>query len=488
MQINTSLNQLIEFALNTKLIEKDDYEYIANRLINYLKLSSFTKEITANNNFNSIINSIVDYAIDENLIEDNAYSIDCFIAEIMDIFLPRPSEITRRFNRLKSIDSREATKYFYDLANNSYYIRHQEIAKNIKQIYSCEYGDIDITINLSKPEKDAKMIALQAKASSEYPKCPICKENSGFNGGGNLAKNNHRYISLSLDKEKWNLQYSPYVYYNEHCILFKDEHEPMKISPQTFQRLINFVNQFPHYFIGSNADLPIVGGSILGHDHYQGGCYEFAMNKAETLYTIKHPEYDLVEVNILKWPMSVIKLVSSDASQILASSEYYLNKWKQQNEIEFNIHAYTGDISHNTITPILRKVDDNYEMYIVLRNNRANEEYPDGIFHAHKKYHHIKKENIGLIEVMGLAVLPGRLKYELELCEKALLTKNIPDEINHHKEWLIEIQDKYLINTENVKTILQDELGKGFVNVLECCAVYPLNNEGLLAFTNFLEK
>jgi UDPglucose--hexose-1-phosphate uridylyltransferase len=412
----------------------------------------------------------------------------------MGCLMPRPSEVVSKFSELYLEDKKKATDYYYSLSRNSNYIRTDRVKKDLKWKTSTEYGEIDITINLSKPEKDPKAIAAAKDLpSSSYPKCLLCKENEGYAGRINHpARQNHRVIPITLNNEKWFFQYSPYVYYNEHCIIFKGEHEPMKISKETFVRLLDFTERFPHYFIGSNADLPIVGGSILSHDHFQGGNYEFAMANARVEKEFRVDKFKDVKVGRIKWPMSVIRLEGDNKKSVMEAAYYIHTKWRDYSDETVGILAYTDGIPHNTVTPIARMRLGKFQLDLVLRNNRTTEEYPHGIFHPHKELHHIKKENIGLIEVMGLAVLPARLKTELKDLEYYLVNKdNIKnigeEELVKHKEWCMEIASKYdNINNSNVKEILQKEVGNKFSKVLEHAGVFKKDESGKDAFDRFI--
>lgn len=394
--------------------------------------------------------------------------------------MPRPSEVINKFKKKYKHSEKEATDYFYKLSKNCDYIRTDRIAQNIVWKSKTQYGDIDITINLSKPEKDPRAIAAaKSLPQGNYPKCLLCKENVGYRGRLNHpARQNLRIIPLSLNNERWHLQYSPYSYYNEHCIVFSDKHEPMKITKKTFDRLLEFVEKFPHYFIGSNADLPIVGGSILTHDHYQGGSYEFAMNRAKDICKFNFNE---IALSIVKWPLTVLRLKGKDRQKISDLANKLLEHWRNYTDEEAGVYAETNNEKHNTITPIARREKDLFVLDLVLRNNRTSEEHPDGIFHPHKELHHIKKENIGLIEVLGLAVLPARLKDEMEMLKPYLLGEkdNIyEDEVMKiHGDWCSEIIEKYSdINKDNVDEIIKDEIGEVFTKVLEHCGVLKISD------------
>ena len=489
--MNHQINRLIYFGLQHHLISEDDEIYAVNLLLDLFHLDHFTKEEMSEELevATDILEEMLDYACQEGLIENNITERDLFDTRIMNCLMPRPSEVIQTFKEYYKEDSKKATKYFYDLSIASNYIRKTRTDKNIrfKQFY--KYGDIEITINLSKPEKDPKEI-MKAKTikASGYPKCLLCKENMGFAGNFNHpARQNHRIIPLMLNGYRYYMQYSPYVYYNEHCIIFNKEHKPMVVNKETFEHLLSFVEQFPHYLLGSNADLPIVGGSILSHDHYQGGNYEFPMDGAKVFKTITHRD---IQIDFLQWPLSTVRLISKNKEHIIHLSEHILNKWINYSNEDIDIISHTEGTRHNTITPIARKKGDNYEMNLVFRNNRTTEEYPLGIFHPHQELHHIKKENIGLIEVMGLAVLPARLKDELTLLEKCLINEadiNDYESLEKHKDWFEEIKNQEWTK-DNVKDQLQYELTKVFVRVLEDAGVFKLDEKGKKYFIEFIEE
>ncbi|CUP95871.1 UDP-glucose--hexose-1-phosphate uridylyltransferase [Clostridium baratii] len=493
--INHEINRLINFALNKKLIDDLDVIYSTNMLLGLLNLSDFKKE-EINEELSepsSILNNILDYAVSENLIDDTITERDLFDTKVMNCLMPRPSEVISKFKENYSISPRKATEYYYDLSTASNYIRKSRIDKNIVWKASTEYGDLDITINLSKPEKDPKdIIKSKALKSHAYPKCLLCKENEGFYGNLNHpARQNHRIIPLNLNNSKWFLQYSPYTYYNEHCIVLNGEHSPMKISKDTFKNLLDFVDIFPHYFIGSNADLPIVGGSILAHDHYQGGNYTFAMDLATIEKNFKIKSFEDINLGRVKWPMSVIRVSGTSKDKIIDLCDHILNTWRNYSDESVDILSSTNGEPHNTITPIARFRNGNYEVDLVLRNNRTTDEYPLGIFHPHNEVHHIKKENIGLIEVMGLAVLPARLKEELTLIKENLLN-NVQDISNNeaiekHADWYKAIRNKYTMFTDNsIDDILRKEVGIKFLEAISHSGVFKRNPEGDKAFDKFI--
>ena len=439
-----------------------------------------------------ILGRMCDYAFEKGLIAENGVVYrDLFDTKIMGMLMPRPSEVIRKFRELYETESPvDATDFYYKISRDSDYIRRYRIARDIKWIVPTKYGDLDITINLSKPEKDPKAIAAARNArQSGYPKCLLCPENEGYAGRINHpARQNHRIIPVMLDGSRWGFQYSPYVYYNEHCIVFNFRHVPMKIDHAAFCRLFDFVRQFPHYFVGSNADLPIVGGSILSHDHFQGGRYEFAMAKApvERRFTVKG--FEDIAAGVVNWPMSVIRLNGPDSGRIIALADKILGKWREYTDEDAFVYAYTDNEPHNTITPIARKRGENFELDLVLRNNITTEEHPLGVYHPHAKLHHIKKENIGLIEVMGLAVLPARLKGELAALAGALAAGadlRAAEETAKHADWAEELQSRYRFTPENGMSILQEEVGKVFAQVLEHAGVYKCTPEGRAAFRRF---
>lgn len=505
MNIYDNIRALVKYGLDTGLVEKEDEIFTTNRLLELFKLDEM--EETEGGNISGaaksangealekILGEMMDYAHEAGILpEDDITHRDLFDTKIMSMLMPRPGEVIRKFNELYEKSPREATDFFYKLSQDSDYIRRYRIVKDQKWVAPTKYGDLDVTINLSKPEKDPKAIAAAKLAKqSGYPKCLLCMENVGYAGRVNHpARQSHRIIPVTIQDSRWGFQYSPYVYYNEHCIVFNGEHVPMKIEHGTFCKLFDFVKQFPHYFVGSNADLPIVGGSILSHDHFQGGHYEFAMAKApvEKSFTIKG--YEDVEAGIVNWPMSVIRLSGENTERIIELADHILETWREYTDEDAFIYAYTDNEPHNTITPIARKRGDRFEIDLVLRNNITTEEHPLGVYHPHAKLHHIKKENIGLIEVMGLAVLPARLKGEMEQLSEAILEgKDIrSDEVlEKHADWVEEFLPKYeKVDAGNVHDILRKEIGLVFMQVLEDAGVYKRTEEGQKAFMRFVEK
>lgn len=490
--MNTKINQLIQYALKNNMIDIEDTYYSINLLLDLFKLDSFEKQTVEDASIYEILDSMLEYAIQNHLIEDNITEKDLFDTKIMNCIMPRPSEVVKKFIALHEYNYKKATEYFYKLSIDSNYIRKSRTDKNIKFNHNYKYGDIQISINLSKPEKDPKEIArAKLTKSSGYPKCLLCKENVGFAGNMNHpARQTHRVIPLTLNDKKYNLQYSPYVYYNEHCIVFNDEHVPMVINKQTFENLFAFIDIFPHYMIGSNADLPIVGGSILTHDHYQGGRHHFPMEAAKVIKEFTIRGFDDIKVEMLYWPLSTLRLTSQKKDDLIELSDKILKAWINYSDESLDIIAYSDNIRHNTVTPIARMKDKCYQIDIVLRNNRTSEQYPLGIFHPHDEHHHIKKENIGLIEVMGLAVLPARLKNELEELKECLLGHKNIDEIqslDKHRQWYNYLQTLDF-NQEYIDEMLEIEVTKKFVSVLENAGVYKMDEKGIEGLTRFVES
>ena len=491
--INKTIRKLINYAKKTGLIAKEDEAYSINRILEILHLESF-EDCEAEGNFDleEILSEILSFAVENGLCEDSPVYRDLFDTKIMGVLTPRPSEVIRNFNEKYEVSPKEATDYFYKLSCDSDYIRRYRIKKDLKWVTKTEYGDIDITVNLSKPEKDPKAIAA-AKAAPQagYPKCLLCRENEGYSGRVNSpARQNHRIIPVKINNSEWFFQYSPYVYYNEHCIVFNSEHTPMQINTATFKKLLDFVEQFPHYFVGSNADLPIVGGSILSHDHFQGGNYTFAMAKAEVETKLNFEGFSDIEAGIVKWPMSVIRLSCPKKERLIELADKILSTWRNYTDEDAFIFAETEGEKHNTITPIARKRGDNFELDLVLRNNITTKEHPLGVYHPHAELHHIKKENIGLIEVMGLAVLPARLKTEMQILkEKILLGEDLyaDERTASHADWANEFMKKYS-NLDNIDKIVEDEIGLVFAKVLEHAGVYKRTEEGKKAFLRFVES
>ena len=504
--IQERILELTEYGLVTGLVEPEDRRFTINRLLELFHLDELDDEVaaayakrtpmtqeSAEAALEGILNEMLDYAAEDGLMpEDTITYRDLFDTKIMGMLVPRPSEVIKRFQALYQISPKEATDYFYKLSRDTNYIRRYRIKKDQKWTADTEFGTLDITINLSKPEKDPKAIAAAKLAKqSGYPKCLLCKENEGYAGRVNHpARQNHRIIPVTINHSDWFFQYSPYVYYNEHCIVFNAEHTPMKIEKATFGKLLDFVEQFPHYFVGSNADLPIVGGSILSHDHFQGGHYEFAMAKAPVEKELVFKGFEDVKSGIVKWPMSVIRITAPQKERLIELADKILLAWRGYTDEDAFIFAETEGEPHNTITPIARKRSNDYELDLVLRNNITTEEHPLGVYHPHAKLHHIKKENIGLIEVMGLAVLPSRLKAEMEHLSQCLIKGEdivSKEDLKKHAAWVEEIKGKYTdINEGNVMDILKEEIGQVFVKVLEDAGVYKYNEEGRKAFDRFI--
>lgn len=507
--IQESILELVKYGLTTGLIEKEDAVYTTNSLLELFKIDEIEDDVfekhdtlpswtqqEAEQRLEGILEDMMAYAYDNGLMEnDSIVYKDLFDTRIMGLLVARPSQIRNKFNYLYEKESPlAATDYFYKLSCDSNYIRRQRIKKDQKWTTDTEFGTLDITINLSKPEKDPKAIAAAKNAKqSSYPKCQLCKENEGYAGRVNHpARQNHRIIPVTINNSDWFFQYSPYVYYNEHCIVFNSAHTPMKIERATFGKLLDFVTMFPHYFVGSNADLPIVGGSILTHDHFQGGHYTFAMAKAPIEKEISFEGFEDVKAGIVKWPMSVIRISSSDKERLIELADRILVTWRGYSDQEAFILAETEGEPHNTITPIARKRGDDYELDLVLRNNITTEEHPLGVYHPHAHLHHIKKENIGLIEVMGLAVLPARLKEEMLELEEALLTGRdlrSTETLASHADWVESFLPKYdTIDESNVTDIIREEIGLVFSEVLECAGVYKCTEEGRKYFQRFIDS
>ena len=490
-----AIKKLVRYGINTGLTPESERIYTTNLLLDVMKEDSYEDVPCDLSNIvlEDVLTELLDEAVKRDIIEDSITYRDLLDTKLMNCLMPRPSQIQTDFWKKYETSPETATDYYYKLSQDSDYIRRYRIRKDRKWTVDTEYGTLDITINLSKPEKDPKAIAAAGKAkSASYPKCQLCMENEGYAGRTNHpARENHRIIPITIQGKKWGFQYSPYVYYNEHCIVFNGEHIPMKIDRNTFAKLFDFIKLFPHYFLGSNADLPIVGGSILSHDHFQGGNYTFAMAKAPVTENFQIAGYEDVAAGIVKWPLSVIRLQSRDSERIIDLAEHILSKWRSYTDKDAFIFAETKGVPHNTITPIARKRGDFFELDLTLRNNITTEEHPLGVFHPHAKLHHIKKENIGLIEVMGLAVLPARLKGEMELLRQYILEgKDIHsnDQIAKHADWVDEFLPAYTdISADNIDHILEQEVGKVFCQVLEDAGVYKNTEEGRKAFHRFLE-
>lgn len=494
--INNAITRLIQYGINTGLVDPRDKTYVTNQVLEVLGLEEFeSAELDQNEiDLEEVLTEICDFAVKTGLIEDSIVYRDLFDTKVMGRLVPTPSVIIDKFNALYAKDPKKATDYFYKFSQDTDYIRRYRIKKDQKWTVGTQYGTLDITINLSKPEKDPKAIAAAKLAKqSGYPKCLLCVENEGYAGRINHpARQNHRIIPVEIDSKQWGFQYSPYVYYNEHCIVFNGEHTPMKIEKATFAKLLDFVAQFPHYFVGSNADLPIVGGSILSHDHFQGGNYEFAMAKAPVTKSVLINGFEDVKAGLVKWPMSVIRLQHACKERLIETADHILTAWRGYTDKAAFVFSETNGEPHNTITPIARKNGDVFELDLVLRNNITTEEHPLGVYHPHAKLHHIKKENIGLIEVMGLAVLPARLKEELECLGKAMIAGadlRADEILAKHADWADEFLTKYESVTENnVMDIIRHEVGLVFNEVLEDAGVYKQTEEGQAGFLRFIES
>ncbi|WP_199616097.1 UDP-glucose--hexose-1-phosphate uridylyltransferase [Paenibacillus alkalitolerans] len=500
------IERLLQYAAQKGLIEPLDMVYSRNGLLELLGLAEPFDGAPPAETLESpveVLERLLDYAAETGILPENTLTHrDLFDTKLMGCLMPRPSEVVSKFGKAAKISGiRAATDYFYKLSIDSAYIRMDRIRKNLYWMTPTEFGDLEITVNLSKPEKDPREIALLKKAPSvAYPQCLLCVDNVGYAGRLNHpARQNLRVIPLKLDGEDWYLQYSPYVYYNEHCILFNSKHVPMKISDNTFYKLLDFLDQFPHYFIGSNADLPIVGGSILNHDHFQGGRHVFPEEKAPIERAFTHPDFPKVRAGIVKWPMSVVRVQSYDRQLLLKMCSMLLERWRAYSDPSAGIFAFTADMPHNTITPIARMTPNGeYEVDLVLRNNRTSEEHPEGIYHPHRELHHIKKENIGLIEVMGLAVLPGRLKDELSDLAEVLtgdrkletILADPANPLHKHGPWIQSVAEKHgtSMSMDDAQALLRDEVGRIFMAVLTCAGVFKRDDAGQRAFDAFMRS
>lgn len=495
--INSLIRQLVNYGLDKELVAKEDEVYTINRILEVLKLDEYTEPETVpkNSELEQILAGMLDFAYDRGLIESNSVAYrDLMDTKIMGCLTPAPSVVISKFNNFYKESPQKATDFYYNFSCDTDYIRRYRIAKDMKWTADTEYGRLDITINLSKPEKDPKAIAAARNSKqSAYPKCQLCVENEGYAGRLNHpARETHRIMPITIDGSQWGFQYSPYVYYNEHCIVLNSEHIPMKIDESAFRKLFDFIKLFPHYFIGSNADLPIVGGSILTHEHFQGGHYEFAMERASIKKEITIKGYEDVKAGIVNWPMSVMRISHSDSERLVKLAAHILDTWRGYTDEDVFIFAETEGEPHNTITPIARMRNDKYELDLVLRNNITTKEQPLGVYHPHKELHHIKKENIGLIEVMGLAVLPARLKNEMKkLGEFIVAGKDIrsDEELEKHADWVDEFKPQYdSIDENNVDEILKKEIGIVFKKVLEHAGVFKNDENGAAAFMKFIEN
>ena len=483
---------LIQHAVNAGLIQQEDQLWAVNRLLEVMELDEVEVDVPVQAPLHEILDALTENAVQRGICDDNQVARDLFDTKLMGVLTPMPHEVRGKFSGLYAQSPKAATDWYYAFSQDTNYIRRDRIAKDEKWKYESEYGTLDITINLSKPEKDPRAIAAAKLApQSGYPKCLLCRENEGYAGRMNHpARQNHRIIPMTINNSAWFMQYSPYVYYNEHCIVFNSQHTPMAINKATFRKLLDFVGQFPHYFVGSNADLPIVGGSILSHDHFQGGHYTFAMETAGIEKELQFAGFEDVAAGIVKWPMSVIRLRCADPERLVALADKILLAWRDYTDENASVFADTDGVPHNTITPIARRRGEDYELDLVLRNNLTTQEHPMGLYHPHSEKHHIKKENIGLIEVMGLAVLPSRLKGELADLEAAILeNRDIRgDEVlSKHADWVDMLKQRYSFTQENTREILRKEVGAVFAAVLEDAGVYKCTPEGREAFVRFAE-
>lgn len=488
------IGELAEYGVKTGLIPESERNYAINLLLDIFHEDAYEANETKGEELEDILKGLLDIAVDKGLIEDSIVNRDLFDTRLMNAITPRPGEVIRKYQELFARSPKDATDWFYKFCGDSDYIRRYRAKKDVKWTVDTDFGVLDITINLAKPEKDPKAIAAAAKmAQSSYPKCQLCVENMGYAGRLNHpARQTLRIMPITINGSEWGFQYSPYGYYNEHCILLNGEHVPMAINEDCFKKMFDFISQYPHYMIGSNADLPIVGGSILSHDHYQGGNYEFAMAKAPIEKAFKFKGFEDVEAGIVKWPMSVIRLRCANHKRLTQLSSKILAAWRAYTDEAAFVFAETDGVPHNTITPIARKKGDSFEIDLVLRNNITTDEHPMGVYHPHKQYHHIKKENIGLIEVMGLAILPSRLVSELEAVKNAILNNDdlrASELTASHADWVEEFLPTHPeFNADNAMDIIKEETGKVFLHVLEDAGVYKCTPEGREAFMRFLES
>lgn len=493
MKIETCIDSLVIYAISRGLAQSEDEVVLRNRILDILRRDDYAPGgEPLSTDLEKILGELLDYACAQGLCEDTVTARDIFDTRLMGALTPMPREVVRTFREKYAVSPQAATDWYYTLSRDTDYIRRYRIAKDIRWKYESEYGALDITINLSKPEKDPKAIAAAKNApQSGYPKCQLCRENEGYAGRMNHpARANHRIVPVTIGGKAWFLQYSPYVYYNEHCIVFNGEHVPMVIDRAAFRKLLEFVTAFPHYFVGSNADLPIVGGSILSHEHFQGGHYTFPMEVAPVETEIFFRGYEDIRAGLVKWPMSVIRLDGSDPERLADLADRILTCWRGYSDPKVGVYAYTEGEPHNTITPIARRRGTDYELDLVLRCNITTDEHPLGVFHPHAEKHHIKKENIGLIEVMGLAVLPSRLKTELTLLEHAIVTNQDLSAdliLSKHASWVAELRQQYDFTPDNTAEILRREVGKVFAGVLEDAGVYKHTPAGHAAFLDFIQ-
>ena len=490
MTVNGYVTALVRYGLEKGLIEPCDQTYITNQLLMTMGLDSYEYEEAPAMELEDILAGLLDDAVARGVCDDNITARDLFDTKLMGVLTPLPREVRAKFAALYAADPQKATDWYYTLSQDTDYIRRYRIKKDLRWKTKTDYGDLDITINLSKPEKDPKAIAAAKSApQSGYPKCQLCPENEGYAGRMNHpARENHRIVPITVAGANWFLQYSPYVYYNEHCIVFNASHTPMVIDKSAFAKLLDFVTLFPHYFVGSNADLPIVGGSILSHEHFQGGHYAFPMELSPVEKELTFQGFEDVKAGIVKWPMSVIRLDGPDKDRLVELADKILTAWRGYTDEAAFIFAETDGVPHSTITPIARRRGSDYELDLVLRNNITTDEHPLGVYHPHAELHHIKKENIGLIEVMGLAVLPARLKGELAALEEAILAgAPLTGELEKHAPWVEELKTRYTFTAENTTAILREEVGQVFAKVLEHAGVYARTPEGQAAFQRFVD-
>ena len=498
MTVYAAIEALLDYAQERSLIESDDRIYCSNRLLQMLRMDGPDGEaapqpVAEPAPLQEILKTLTDSAAERGLIAEGVVASDLFDSLLMEAVTPFPHEVRRTFREKYARSPQTATDWFYDFSRDTNYIRRDRIAKDRKWVYSGPYGDLDITINLSKPEKDPRAIAAaKLLPQTDYPKCQLCAENEGYAGRVNHpGRSNHRLVPVKIAGEDWYFQYSPYVYYHEHCIVFNSRHVPMKIDRKAFEKLFSFITQFPHYFVGSNADLPIVGGSILSHDHFQGGHYEFAMAKAPVEREVAFSDFPEIHAGLVRWPMSVLRLRGSDPERVIDLADRVLKGWREYSDESVFVFAETDGTPHNTITPIARRRGVDYELDLVLRNNITTEEYPLGVFHPHQQLHHIKKENIGLIEVMGLAVLPSRLLTELDELKNAMLTGadlRAEPQLAAHADWAEEILRRRSFTPENAEAVLQEEVGEVFEKVLEDAGVFKRDEAGREAFLRFIRS
>lgn len=492
MNRETVISEFVTFLIEEGNWETSDRIYLTNRLLFLIGEADFLEENVSEHKTDcspvELVDELVKIGQENKRIDESEYEVEALRGQLMDLVTPSPSQVNQRFNELYEVDKEEATRYFFELSQKNDYIKTREIARNIEFPVETEFGNLDITINLSKPEKDPKQIASSlTKQQSDYPKCMLCLENEGYAGrSGYPNRFNHRVIRTQIDDNEWGFQYSPYAYYNEHSIIFSKKHEPMVINRQTFQSLLGIIDWLPHYFVGSNADIPIVGGSILSHNHYQAGRFTFPLEKSEMRETFTLPDFSSVEAGIVNWPMSVIRLRSENKEELIEVADFILSKWRSYSDEDLSIVAKTSDgVNHHTITPIARKRAGKFEFDLVLRDNNTSEEFPDGIFHPHQNLHHIKKENIGLIEVMGLAILPPRLNREMIEVKRFLLDE-AHEMADYHETWATRIKETQQISRETVDAIVNKEIGLVFLQVLKDAGVYKLDEQGLEGFKRFI--